>query len=189
MSADEPLSLDLRLDAVRLAAQRDAVRSPEAMRELLARRARQLARPLADGNDAIDDPLDLLIVEVASEHLAIPLESIVAIARAGSTTPLPRAVAPVFGVTAWRGRPLTVLTLAPGAPASDAEARLIVLGSGSRAALAIAADAVHDVTRIARGSLGPVGPGPRAHYALGVSPDGILVVDGNALLHPEALST
>jgi chemotaxis signal transduction protein len=95
----------------------------------------------------------------------------------------------VYGVTAWRGRPLTVLSLAAEAPRPSAENRLIVLGTGARAALAVLADAVHDVQRTAHALLTPAGPGPRRRYALGITPEGLLIVSGDNLLHPETLAT
>ncbi|MEO8563402.1 MAG: chemotaxis protein CheW [bacterium] len=189
MSAHVEPSLEQRLvAAARTAAQRDAVRSPEATRAVLDRRARQLARPVAAEHDDGGDALHLLHVQVGDDRLAIPLASIVAIARSTSITPLPRAVAPVYGVTGWRGRPLTVLSLAPTAPVPTGESRLIVLGTGSRASLAVTVDVVDDVVSVPRASLASPGPGPRRRFALGITEDGVLVVDGDLLLHLEALS-
>jgi chemotaxis signal transduction protein len=154
---------------------------------LLARRARALARPAATESSADRDGIDALVFQVGDEELAMPLGSIVAIARVGSIAPLPRVVRPVYGVSAWRGRPLTVLALSPGRPAQGADARLLVLGSGSRAALAVVVDAVHEVRRIASADLSPAA-GPRSRYTLGVTTAGLLVLDGDALLHPDALT-
>jgi chemotaxis signal transduction protein len=182
-------TLQERMEAVRAAAARDRTRSPEASRALLEARARRLARPVVDHEGAPQDMLDLLVVQVGGEQLAMPLDSIVAIARAGSIAPLPRAVAPVYGVTGWRGRPLTVLSLGTARPIVTAETRLVVLGSGARAALAVVVDGVHDVARVERAGLSPVGAGPRHRYALGVTPEGLLVVNADALMHPETLST
>jgi chemotaxis signal transduction protein len=182
-------TLTERMDAVRAAAAHDRNRSPEESRALLESRARRLARPTETGEGTPEDTFDLLVVQVGDEQLAVPVSSIVAIARAGSIAPLPRAVAPVYGVTAWRGRPLTVLSLGAARPAVTGETRLVVLGNGSRAALAIVVDAVHDVARVARADLSAADTGPRHRYALGVTTDGLLVVDSDALLHPETLST
>ncbi|MBA3673083.1 MAG: chemotaxis protein CheW [Gemmatimonadaceae bacterium] len=157
-------------------------------RAVLEARARHLARPADTTDDAGADAIDLLVVQVEDEQLAIPLASIVAIARPGSVARLPRVAPPVYGVTAWRGRPLTVLSLSSSPPVATIDSRLIVLGSGSRAALAVLVDAVHDVRRTARGDLAEAGAGPRRSYALGVTPDGLLVVSGDALLDPGTLS-
>ncbi len=182
-------TLQERMDAVRTAADRGTHRSLEAARAILEARARLLARPANDANGTVDEAIDLLVVQVGDEQLALGVASIVAIARVSSIAPLPRAVAPVHGVTAWRGRPLTVLALAPGRPVITTDTRLVVLGSGARAALAIVVDAVHDVARTPRRALSPAGPGPRQRHALGMTTDGLLVLDGEILLHPERLTT
>lgn len=189
MSVSLELSLQHRLEAVRLAADRGVYRSTEARRAILDARARQLARPIAAEDDAGDDVLDLLIFQVGEEQLAMPLSVIVAVARPGSIAPLPRAVPPVYGVTAWRGRPLTVLSLTSAPPANTGETRLLILGTGTRVAFAVVVDAVHDVGRTSQAGLTPAGAGPRHRYALGISSDGLLVISGDALLHPETLST
>jgi chemotaxis signal transduction protein len=188
MSATEP-TLQQRLEAVRTAAERNAERSPEAARAQLEARARQLARPAMSEDLASDDTIDVLHIQVGDEQLAMPMLSVVALARPSSITPLPRAKAPVFGVTAWRGRPLTVLWLGAGRPTITETTRLLVLGSGARAALAVVVDAVHDASRISRAALSPALAGPRRAYAIGITTDGLLVVDGDALLDPDALAS
>lgn len=162
-------------------------RVPETARAILDKRAKLLARPAASNNVSEAGVLDLLNFQVGSEVLTIPLSAIAAIARTTGIAPLPRAVSPVYGVTAWRGRPLTVLALAAGRPAITPETRLLVLGTSVRAGLAIVVDAVHDVARTTHAALAPAGPGPRLRYALGITTDGLLVVDGDALLHLETL--
>jgi chemotaxis signal transduction protein len=157
--------------------------------EILQRRARLLARPIAASDDTRTTGLDLLHFQVGTERLAISLATVVAIARTSGVAPLPRAVSPVYGVTAWRGRPITVLSLLPGRPRITPDSRLIVLGIAARASLAILVDAVDDIARTEQSALAPAGPGPRSRYALGITIEGLLVVDGEALLHPEQLPT
>ena len=90
---------------------------------------------------------------------------------------------------AWRGRPLTVLSLTSARLTNTGETRLLILGTGTRVALAVVVDAVHDVGRTSQAGLAPAGAGPRHHHALGISSDGLLVISGDALLHPETFST
>lgn len=187
MNVPEP-TLQQRLDAARASAERAVDRSPEAARAVLESRARQLARPTTSEDVTSADTLDVLHFQVDDEQLAIPMPSIVALARPSVITPLPRAVAPVYGVTAWRGRPLTVLWLGAGRPTVTNATRLLVLGSGARAALAVVVDAVHDASRTTRAALSPAPAGPRRAYALGITTDGLLVVDGDVLLDPDALA-
>lgn len=153
-------------------------------RSLLEARARRLAKPLATIDEtAADDGLDILVFLVNDEQLAIPVSAIVAIVRATVITPLPRAVAPVFGVTAWRGRPLTVLTLDGDHAARHADGRLIVLGDGRRALVALRTDAAEDTRVVRKSSLTPSSGGPRSAYAMGATTDGVLVLDPEFLIH------
>ena len=181
-------SLQQRLEAARMAAEKGLTRSAEAKQAILNARARVLARPVAAEEQGGDDVLHLVFFQVGDEQLAMPLTSVVAIARPSRIAPLPRAVQPVYGVTAWRGRPLTVLSLSGARPAITGDTRLLVLGTGTRVALAVVVDVVHDVGRTSASGLAPAGMGPRHRYTLGITPDGLLVVSGDALLHPETLS-
>ena len=189
MSTTVERTLQERFDAVLVAAQAGAARSPAEARRILEARARQLARPVEQGDVLGEDATRMLLFQVGDEQFAMPVASIVAIARPGSIAPLPRAVRPVYGVTAWRGRPLTVLSLGAARPAITPDTRLLVLGSGTRAALGIVVDAVHDIRPSAAGEMTPAAPGPRHGYALGMTADGRLVVNGEALLRPETLTT
>ena len=151
---------------------------------LLDVRAKALAKPLALHDASLaDDELNILTFLVGDEQLAIPLGSIVAIVRTTVVTPLPRAVAPVYGVTAWRGRPLTVLSVGGATRANDAQARLIVLGDGRRAVVGLLADAVDDSRLVRRSSLSPARMGGRGHFALGVTDDAVLVLDADVMLN------
>ena len=151
---------------------------------VLDARARTLARPLVVHDDSVaDDELDILTFQVGDERLGIPLGAIVAIVRALVVTPLPRAVAPVYGVSAWRGRPLTVLSVADAAPTANAEGRLIVLGDGRRAVVGLLADAVDDTSVVRRSQLSPARGGTRGVFAMGVTRDAVLVLDADAMLN------
>jgi len=152
--------------------------------ELLARRARELAKPRAvvDAAAAADE-MDVLVFLIGDERLAMPLGSIVAIIRAAVVTPLPRAVAPVYGVTAWRGRPLTVLSVGAKAASHDADTRLIVLGDGRRAVVGLLADSVDETRVVARSKLTPTVSGARRSMAMGMTDDAVLVLDAEAMLN------
>jgi chemotaxis signal transduction protein len=152
--------------------------------ELLARRARELAKPreVVDAAAAADE-MDVLVFLIGDERLAMPLGSIVAIIRAAVVTPLPRAVAPVYGVTAWRGRPLTVLSVGAKAASHDADTRLIVLGDGRRAVVGLLADSVDETRVVARSKLTPTVSGARRSMAMGMTDDAVLVLDAEAMLN------
>ncbi len=149
---------------------------------ILSERARVLAIPLLeDDQSTAGDNLDILIFTIGDERLGLPLSSIVAISPAGAVTPLPLGVAPVYGVTAWRGRPLTVLALA--AMRSTGNANLIVLGNDQRAAVGLLVDAVEETRPAARSGLSAAHAGPRRESAIGLTDDGVLVLDAEKLLH------
>lgn len=151
---------------------------------ILAERAGRLAMPRDRGAvAAVADTLDVLVFLIGDERLAMPLASIVAIIRATAVTPLPRAVPPVYGVTAWRGRPLTVLSVGSLAAAGDSQRRLIVLGDQRRAAVGLLADAVDETRVVARSALSPATSGARRAMAMGMTEDAVLVLDPTALLN------
>ncbi len=149
---------------------------------ILSARARLLAIPLLeDDQSTAGDNLDILIFTIGDERLGLALSSIIAIVAAGAVTPLPLGVAPVYGVTAWRGRPLTVLSLA--AMRSTGNANLIVLGNDQRAAVGLLVDAVEETRPAARSGLSAAHAGPRRELAIGLTDDGVLVLDAEKLLH------
>ncbi len=151
---------------------------------VLDARARTLAKPLVVHDESVaDDEMDILTFQVGDEQLGIPLGAIVAIVRTSVVTPLPRAVAPVYGVSAWRGRALTVLSVAGAAPTSNAEGRLIVLGDGRRAVVGLLADAVDDTSLVLRSQLSPARGGTRGVLGMGVTRDAVLVLDADAMLN------
>lgn len=151
---------------------------------LLAARAVALARPLAEQDEAtLADQLEVLVFRVGDERLGLALGAIVAIVRVSVVTPLPRAVAPVHGVTAWRGRPLTVLSLGGGRAIAEPGDRLIVLGDGRRAVVGLLVDGIDDTVVVKRSTLAPATAGARGAFALGISGDALLVLDSDAMLN------
>jgi len=153
---------------------------------VLAKRALALATPRAEHDHAAAaDVMGVLVFIIGDERLALPLESIVAISRVGVVSPLPHAVAPVYGVTTWRGRPITVLTLlSAGATSSspDTDRRLIVLGDGRRIAVGLLVHSVAETRRVGRSALSPAHSGARRMMAMGVTDDAVLVLDAEAML-------
>lgn len=151
--------------------------------EILRRRARALARAtVVTSEDAVVDQLHLLVVSVDGERMAIPVDRIAAISRASVPAPLPRAVAPVYGVAVWRGRPLTVLSIGEGEPVVGPDSRFVVLGDSRRADVAVLVDEVDDVRVVARASLTATSPSTRRVAMLGITADAVLVVDAASLV-------
>ena len=151
--------------------------------EILRRRARALARAtVVISEDAVVDQLHLLVVSVDGERMAIPVDRIAAISRASVPAPLPRAVAPVYGVAVWRGRPLTVLSIGEGEPVVGPDSRFVVLGDSRRADVAVLVDEVDDVRVVARASLTATSSSTRRVAILGITADAVLVVDAASLV-------
>ena len=151
--------------------------------EILRRRAQALARAtVVISEDAVVDQLHLLVVSVDGERMAIPVDRIAAISRASVPAPLPRAVAPVYGVAVWRGRPLTVLSIGEGEPVVGPDSRFVVLGDSRRADVAVLVDEVDDVRVVARASLTATSPSTRRVAILGITADAVLVVDAASLV-------
>ena len=152
--------------------------------DVLNKRARSLAAPRRELADALaTTKMEILIFVIGDERLALPLASIVAITRATHVAPLPRAVAPVYGVIAWRGRPLTVLALGRTELTDSSDHRLIVLGDERRARVGLLADSIEDTEVVDRSSLSEPQQGARRAMALGVTDSAILVLDADAMLN------
>ena len=151
--------------------------------ELLRRRARALARSaVVTTEHAVADQLHLLVVSVDGERMALPIERIAAISRASVPAPLPRAIAPVYGVAVWRGRPLTVLSISDGEPVVGPDSRFVVLGDARRADVALLVDEVDDVRVVTRESITAASPSMRRVAFLGITADAMLVVDAASLV-------
>lgn len=158
--------------------QRDAAAS---RRAVLEARARILARPIATDDVVHDlDALPILIFAVGEERMAIPVSSIVALVRVTSVTPLPRALAPVYGVMPWRGRPLTALSVGTRSTGS-APSGAVVLGDAHRASAALLVDDFDDIAIVGRSTLTSAS-GSRAAMSLGITEDAVLVLDADALI-------
>ena len=154
-------------------------------RDILAARARELARPVA--GVARDGAVSaLLVVRIADDRAGIALDHIIEVHRPTALTPIPGARAPVIGAIAWRGRVLTILDIASARRTSLAisdSTRVVVLGQ-RRAAFGVVVDEVenvedvnmHDTAMVA--DLAPA----RRDLVRGVTSDAVVVLDAAALI-------
>lgn len=129
-------------------------------RKVLEERARVLARPLPQQSSELGDGLELLAFTRSGSAYAVPAATVVEIAPAAVPTPLPWVPPAVLGVVNHRGRivPLVdVARLAAGGAGADGEAGFTVVVAVGAAALALSADAVTGVERIAREDVRPGG--------------------------------
>lgn len=158
---------------------------PEDERELLERRARELARPLRP--PSWGTALELITFALGSERYAIESEYVRHVFRLAEVSRLPGAQPPVFGVTAWRGSLLTLLDLrAPLGTAATGLgelSRVLVLGR-ERAVFGVLADAVEDLVTLPESAVRSPAEGvaARRQYVRGITEDAVIVLDAAELL-------
>ncbi|MBI4501608.1 MAG: purine-binding chemotaxis protein CheW [Gemmatimonadetes bacterium] len=159
--------------------------SPERVREVLEERARRLARPATP--PPAGGTLEVITFALANEVYAIESRYVVEVFRLTELSPLPGAVPPVFGVTAWRGELLVILDLRRVLGISAATlndlGRVIVLGE-ERPAFGILADAVREVATLPASEVHPAPEGVAANreYLWGVTRSATLVLNATKLL-------
>lgn len=158
--------------------------SPGHVREVLEQRAQALAKsptpPQLDG-------IEVVAFALGGGHYAVESQYVLAVFGLAELALLPGAAPPVVGVTAWRGDLLTLVDLraALGIPASGLGDlnRVIVLGDTQPLFGVLAADVTGTAT-VSAGDVGepPEGIAARREYLRGVTPEAVLVLDGQKLL-------
>jgi purine-binding chemotaxis protein CheW len=126
---------------------------------------RELARAaaLAPGGDAGALLRELLLLRVAGEAYAVPVERVREIVRLRPITPIPRAPRAILGVMALRGEMIEVVDLRRRLGLADAEPartqRIVVLHAADGEAAGLRVDAASDVLRVTDSDLeaAPVG--------------------------------
>lgn len=175
-----------RVDAAGRAAQGGAT-VPERFRELLEARARALAAPdesPASGHTT----LEVLAFSLGREVFAVETRHVMGVAPLTNATPLPSAVAPVWGVTVWRGDLLTVLDLRSevglSAATPDDLGWVIVLGGEQQPAFGLLVGTAREVVRLPATEITPpVGEeAVTRKYLRGISREAVLLLDGDELM-------
>jgi purine-binding chemotaxis protein CheW len=152
--------------------------------DILRERAERLARSRADtsliASDAAKDRY--LIAACGRERFAIALESVAEVFRPTSVTPLPRARAPLWGVTSWRGHILPVIVFGQCVPGAE-RGVVITLTVGSRTIAGLWADEVEGEEAIAGEEIHPAGASAESHAGLvtGVTSDATSILDAQLL--------
>ncbi len=110
--------------------------------EILVRRARTLASARTGGSAAIDMVHGrYMVVKCGADRFAVALESVAEVFRPKNVTPLPRSVAPLWGLTSWRGGIVTVIVMGGCLPAQGTGV-IITLTSEERVIAGLWADDV-----------------------------------------------
>lgn len=157
---------------------------PSEPESVLARRARALARPLADESRRAGRLM--VHFTLGGERLLLEARWLLGITKLTTLAALPGAVAPVRGVTVWRGELLTVLDIRPVLGTSTAGlsdlTRVLVVGE-RRPRFGLLVNSVGDASDLSDIALLPAPAGsPARDYLLGVTADASLVLDGARLL-------
>lgn len=168
-------------DMQELAAAR--VPRPEHVEEL-RHRAAELARPAKPPR--ADDVHAAIIFELGGERYAVAAHAVLQIVALRELTPLPSAPLPLFGLTQWRGDVLTVLDVREllGVPRHGlADLARVIVVDGSHHVFGVLADAVRDVRDIDIDGVQPLpaDDADRGTLLSGITDDGVLVIDSDAL--------
>ena len=154
-------------------------------RKVLEERAQRLARPVEAPRAT--DTLEVVTFGLSRGRFALPTRLVLEALRLTSYTPVPRTPDFVLGVTNLRGAILPIFDLrnALGVAASGITdlSRLLVLGR-DEAEFALVVDRVHEVLTLELATLVKADGVDRGAGSLvrAITPDGISVLDGDALL-------
>ena len=166
--------------------------SPERAKDVMERRARALARPLAPP-EKNEGSLEVVLFGLGRERYALETRFVREVLRLVDLTLLPGAPPPFAGVTHHRGEILVVVDLR-GLLGISAEgvtdlSRVVVLGEGE-GQIGLMADQVFEVNKLPAEALRPPPEsvsGIGREILRGLTGDAILVLDPEALLRHRRL--
>lgn len=159
--------------------------------EILRARAERVA--IISQEDGGEITLDALLVSIRQETYAMPIDAITNVYQGIPVIPVPCVPPHVAGIANVRGHILPVLDLAvllnvPGEAASSAT-HLIVASKGQMH-VAFAVERIGEVVTLSMDKLNPVPATSsieRPAYLQGVFPDGVVLLDVEAVLSDPAL--
>jgi len=159
-------------------------------REVLEQRARLLAR-VPEEPPRAGEVLELVGFVLAGERYAIESRFVREVARLSRFTPVPGTPAFVLGVTNLRGEILALFDLRRllGVVTEGVTdlSRIVVLGEHRRE-FGLLADAASEILWVPGASLAQPATTWGRTYVRGVSPDGVIVLSGEALLRDPELT-
>jgi purine-binding chemotaxis protein CheW len=160
-------------------------RDAEETKRLLAARTEALARGGAAPSGPM--PVGLVGFSLGGTRFALPASSVTEAVRGAAVTPLPAPAGGFIGVTAHRGRAMSVIDLRAlmGAPAVAARPRcdVLVMAAGELS-FALATDGDIELLALRPEEILPVPEWPGAEIGLlrGAAASGLRIVDGDALM-------
>jgi purine-binding chemotaxis protein CheW len=153
---------------------------PEDVRRLLDERARALAAPVHEPES--DEALELVVLALGRERYGVDVRLVREVQPVASVTPVPSVPSVWAGLMNVRGSLYPVLDLGRFLELPDGRAdrpRAVLVASG-RSALALLADDVPEVRRVAVSAVNPPfagTAGPRGELVTGVTDDLLSVLD------------
>lgn len=151
---------------------------------MLTARAKALA--MARAVEITDfDTLDsdrYLVTHCGSEKIAVCMSSVAQVYRPSGVTPLPRTTPPVWGLAAWRGRILTILSIGDCVPQSNA-GLIAVLSQGAEVFAGMWVNEVEGETVITKDDIKPLGgiSAGRETYLSGMTAEAVLMLSAGKL--------
>jgi len=159
----------------------------QAVREVLAERARSIARPEA-GAEAVESR-SLLVVALGRERYGLPVEHVREIRPLDTLARVPGVGDHWLGLTNARGQLVAVLDLARhlGLDGGAGDDPHLVLVESDGLVVGLAVQAVADLSTVAVADIGPLLASSEGAPLLGLTPDLVAILDVPALLADPAL--
>jgi len=181
-----------RLAAAQASAIQNASPSAEEARKILKARAELLARE-PPGVEINGDPMELLEFRLAEEIYGIELAYVREVAPLKALTPVPGTPPFVLGIIGVRGQVFSVIDLKkffelPESGLSDLNKVIVAQHNGME--FGILADAVIGIHSLPVREMQPPLPtltGIRQEYLMGITPGGVVALDGAKLLADSSL--
>ena len=190
MKTPEPADWDKirrHMEATRAAIEQGSTPSPEAERNILKKRAQELARE-PERREKAEEMLEVVEFDLANERYAFPLAQVREVSLLRELTPVPCAPPFVLGIMNLRGEIRAVIDLKKffDLPAAGiTELNKIILIERGDIRLGILADAIRGVRNIPLSDLQSALPtltDVRADYLLGITSDRLVVLDPAKIL-------
>ena len=151
--------------------------------EILLSRARTLASArIASTSSAETTNSRYLVVLCGTDRFLVALESVREVFRASTVTPLPRATAPLWGLTSWRGGILPIIAIDQSLP-EQGSGVIVILTVGERVIAGLWAHEVEAEIAIGTDAIraAPASTGIREQIVSGVTSDAKSVIDTESL--------
>jgi chemotaxis signal transduction protein len=150
--------------------------------EILIARAKALASARVASSSSDPGRDRYLVVLCGSDRFLVALESVVEVFRPTAVTPLPRAIAPLWGLTSWRGSILPVIAIDAALPAQGSGV-IVILAIGTRVIAGLWAQEAEAEIAIEESEIHPppTATGTREILVTGVTSDGKSVLDAESV--------